>query len=502
MALIPLKIPAGVYRVGTDFEGQGRWRDTNLVRWQQGSLRPVGGWQERQDLSASITSVPRGMHSWIDNGASSRYAIGTSQEVIVVNSTGDVTDITPSGLTTGQESAQINTAYGGGFYSYGGSLYGRPQRSSGVFQEADSWSLDNYGEYLVGCLTSDGQLYEWDLNTANDFTQMTGSPTGCKGLVVTAERFVFGLQAGANPRKIQWCDREDTATWTPTATNEAGDIELVTNGEIMQGVRVRGGTLIVTTTDAHLATYQGAPYVYGFQSVGNACGASSRHAVVSTGFGAFWLGKEAFFMFDGSVAKQMPCDVQDYVFEDMNHNQITKTYGFQNSEYGEVWWFYPSSGSTECDSYVVYDYQENHWHVGRLNRTCGTDQGVFAEPIWVDETGAAYEHELHGVAHGSLTPYAETSSITLGSGDQVMKVNQLIGDEGTAGEVKVQFKTRFYPNDTERTYPTDSTYYDLTGIPTSVRFTGRQVRLRIEGNSIEDWRVGTMRINAESGGRR
>jgi len=83
-----------------------------------------------------------------------------------------------------------------------------------------------------------------------------------------------------------------------------------------------------------------------------------------------------------------------------------------------------------------------------------------------------------------------------------MKVNQLIGDEGTAGEVKVQFKTRFYPNDSERTYPTDSTYYDLTGIPTSVRFTGRQVRLRIEGNSIEDWRVGTMRINAESGGRR
>lgn len=25
MALIPLKIPAGVYRVGTDYEGSGRW---------------------------------------------------------------------------------------------------------------------------------------------------------------------------------------------------------------------------------------------------------------------------------------------------------------------------------------------------------------------------------------------------------------------------------------------------------------------------------------------
>ena len=31
MALIPLKIPAGVYRIGTDYEGSGRWRDANLV---------------------------------------------------------------------------------------------------------------------------------------------------------------------------------------------------------------------------------------------------------------------------------------------------------------------------------------------------------------------------------------------------------------------------------------------------------------------------------------
>lgn len=502
MALIPLKIPAGVYRVGTDFEGQGRWRDTNLVRWQQGSLRPVGGWSSRQDLSASLTSIPRGMHSWIDNGASSRYAIGTSNEVIVINSTGIVTDITPSGLTTGAASALVNTAFGGGFYSYGGSIYGRKQPTSGVFQEADSWSLDNWGEYLVGCLTSDGQLYEWDLNTSNDFVQMTGSPTGCKGLVVTEERFVFGLQAGANPRKVQWCDREDTATWTPLATNEAGDFELQTNGEIMQGVRTRGGTLIVTTTDAHLATYQGPPYVYGFQRVGNACGCASRHAVVAVGTAAFWLGKEAFFMFDGSAAQQMPCDVQDYVFEDMNKNQITKVYGVQNSEYGEVWWFYPSSSSTECDSYVVYDYQENHWHVGRINRTCGVDQGVFSEPLWVDETGIAYDHELHGIGHGSYTPYAETSAITLGNGDQVMKINQLISDEGTKGEVKVQFKTRFHPNDTERTYPSSSTYYNLTGDPTSVRFTGRQVRIRVEATGADDFRVGTMRINAESGGRR
>jgi len=341
-----------------------------------------------------------------------------------------------------------------------------------------------------------------DATTPTLAAQITNSPEDCKGLLVTEERFIFALQAGGNPRKIAWCDREDNTTWAPLATNEAGDIELQTNGEIMQAARMRGRTIIVTSTDAHIATYQGAPYVYGFERVGTACGAISRKGMVALEAGAFWMGKEAFFFFDGSVAKQLPSDVQDFVFGDINDNQRTKVWAVHNSEYAEIWWFYPSGNSTECDAYVSYDYGENHWEIGTLDRTCGSDQGVFDEPIWADASGILYEHELHGIGHGSYTPYAESAPISLGNGDTVMKVNQLIGDEGTVGEVQVQFKTRFHPNDTERVYPSATTYYDLTNMPTSVRFTGRQVRIRVEATGNEDWRVGTMRINAESGGRR
>jgi hypothetical protein len=504
MALIPLKLPAGIYKTGTDYEGSGRWNDANLIRWRQGAMCPVGGWNERKDASASFTATPRAMHVWKNLSSGSETVIGTASELVHVSSGRVVTDITPSGLNTGNDDAAVNTAYGGGYFSSGGSLYGKKQPSSGVFQEADTWSLDNWGEDLVGCLTSDGKLYLWDTSTGTGTppAQISGSPESCKGVMVTEERFIFALQADGNPRKIAWCDREDATTWTPLATNEAGDIELQTNGEIMAAVRMRGRTLIVTNTDAHIATYQGAPFVYGFQRVGTACGASGRKTVVAVDQGAFWMGKEAFFYFDGSVAKQMPCDVNDHVFEGMNQNQITKAWGIHNAEYGEVWWFYPSASSTECDRYVAYDYMEGHWEIGTLDRTTGADQGVFSEPQWVDASGVIYEHELHGVTHGSYTPYAESAPISLGSGDSVMKVNQLIADEDTAGEVQVQFKTRFHPNDTERTYPSSSTYYDLTSMPTSVRFTGRQVRLRVEATGNEDFRVGTFRINAEAGGRR
>ena len=63
--------------------------------------------------------------------------------------------------------------------------------------------------------------------------------------------------------------------------------------------------------------------------------------------------------------------------------------------------------------------------------------------------------------------------------------------------MRAVFKTRFYPNDVERSYGP----YSMSS-PTSVRFTGRQVRMRIEAVRLSDWRVGVMRIDAVPGGRR
>ena len=59
------------------------------------------------------------------------------------------------------------------------------------------------------------------------------------------------------------------------------------------------------------------------------------------------------------------------------------------------------------------------------------------------------------------------------------------------------FKTRFHPNDTE----TSLGAFTLTN-PTDVRFTGRQIRMKVQGVGDTDWRSGVMRIEATAGGRR
>ena len=491
MPLIPLAIPPGVYRNGTDLESVNRWRDVSLVRWRNGSLRPVGGWRVRKD--DAFVGITRGMHTWQDNSGNRWLAGGQASSLYVMSPANAATDITPGALAAGNVNPTLNFGYGGGFFGTG--FYGNPATNSGIYSEATTWSLDNWGEYLIACNPQDGVIWEWQLDVSSDAAAVANAPVDNLGIVVTEERFLFALGAGGNPRKVQWCDREDNTLWTPAATNEAGDIILQTSGQIMAGVRTRGQTLILTDIDAHSASYQGPPFVYGFERVGTACGLLARKAVVAVDAGVFWMGRNAFHFYDGSSVRELNCLVQDHVFGDISNTNISKSWAMSLGNEGEIWWFYPSSGSTECNRYVMYDYKADWWSIGELSRSSGIDRGVFQYPMMMDAGNELYEHEV-GINYSGGSIYAETGPISLGNGDQVMNVTHLIPDEVTQGQVTATFKTRFYPNDTERSYGP----YTMDN-PTSVRFTGRQIRMRINGTA-SDWRVGIMRIDAKARGLR
>jgi hypothetical protein len=93
--------------------------------------------------------------------------------------------------------------------------------------------------------------------------------------------------------------------------------------------------------------------------------------------------------------------------------------------------------------------------------------------------------------------FAETGPVSAGTGANVVSVTKVIPDELTQGDVDLTFKTRFYPNDTERSYGP----YNPSN-PTSVRFSGRQFRMRIDGDQLAAWRVGTMRVEVKPMGKR
>lgn len=487
---LPLALPPGVHANGTELQSSGRWRDASLVRWVDGTMRPVGGWRNRVLVGSE---PPRAAVAWQDLDGDRHFAVGSATKLYTVNAGGTVTDITPAGLVAGTVSAAVNRGYGGG--TYGSGAYGVERPDPGTYGEATTWALDTWGEELIACSVADGVIRAWDLNVANDAVAVPNAPTDCLSAMVTDERFLFALGAGGNPRRVAWSDREDRETWAPDETNEAGDLDLQTVGQIMCGLKIKGRALILTDEDAHTATYIGPPYVYGFERVGGACGAVSRKAAALADGTAYWMGQRAFFTMQDAVL-QVPCEVADAVFGGLNRAQQSKVHAVADAQFGEVWWFYPSEASIECDRYVAHNYREGHWALGSIARTAGVDRGVFAHPIWFGPDGRAYDHEV-GMDHGGATPFAESGPVQLGEGDQVMSVLSLLPDEATRGDVTVTFAARLQPQGEEREYGP----YAMAA-PTSVRFTGRQVTMRVSGARLADWRWGKPRLDVQARGRR
>lgn len=486
----PLRLPPGVVRGGTPQESAGRFYASNLVRWDDGHLQPVGGWRKRNAAASAMSGLARAMLAWRSNNQTRYIAVGTHSKLYAQTQAGTLHDITPTGFTAGIADATVYTGYGAGGYGIGS--YGTPRPDTGTSTPATVWTLDTWGEYLLGCSDGDGKIYEWQLNTGTPAAAVTNAPTSNQAVSVTDERFVFALGAGGNPRKVQWSDQEANTTWTASATNQAGDLELATPGILMAGRRVRGRHLILSSADAWAATYLGPPFVYGIERVGSGCGLAAKGAVAVTGNdSAVWMGRESFWLFDG-VVQPLYCPIADYVFSNLNPAQISKATAVHQPDFGEVWFFYPSAGSTENDAYVSWSYRlppDQAWSFGALARTCGADTtGLLKYPLMVDPDGYIYEHEV-GTASGA---YAETGPMELGNGDRMMLVREVIPDHTTSGSVTATFYSRAYPNAAEDSYGP----YSL-GERTDTMFQGREVRVRYSFSG--DGRVGYPKLDMVAG---
>jgi len=502
MALLPVTPPAGIVKNGTDYANKGRWVDGDLIRFENGFLKPIGGWSKL--VASALDGEPIGMYAHADNLGQPILAIGTRQKVYVLYKD-NLIDITPSSFVNDT----ANDSLGFGAYQWGVEDYGDARSQSGLPLAFGHFSFDNWGEDLIFCFSGDGKIYKWRPNTGGTAdtigTVVTNAPTGCQAIVVTNERHLVAIGSSNDPRKIAWSDREDRNTWTSSPTNTAGDLQIPTGGRALLGVKHQNDVIIFSDTGINRMYYTGSPFVYGVAAAGTNCKAVSRRSVVETGNFLTWMGENSFFIYDGAV-REIQCDVHDFVYDNLNVAGRKSSWGGHNSNFNELWWGFPVGDSIyRPNKYVIWNYRENTWAIGTLDRGCWIDQGVFDFPIAGDSNGFIYEHESTTLNEspnlGTSVPFCKTGPIELGNGDNYVQCNQIIPDEeaNTLPGVTISFKGKFTPLGSETDF--GSFTFENDGY-TDARFTARQVQMTVTGGTTQDFQVGNIRLNLRNRGKR
>ena len=627
MPLVKVQIAPGVDKQDTEYGAEGRWTNTDNVRFRYGLPEKIGGWAKV--TSDALVGAARGIITWFSLDGD-QYAITGTNKKLYVYQNGAWSDITPirstgasitqfattasssdvsvtdaahgaiegdfvtitsataptsSSITNGQLEGefeiqsvtstsvyvitskgteggtgrtggsataeyQINTnpavsilGYGWGAGPWGGASggpgWGKSRASlaapNSVELDSGKWSLDNWGEDAL-CQQLNGGLYYWDTSASTttvqraSVTPVSAAPTSSRFMLVSGtDRHVIclgtettiGTSTTRDDMFIRWCDQEDVNDWAPTATNTAGSQRLTDGSKLVSAKRSRGAVLIWTDTALYQMQLIGAPFTFGFQQLGSACGSCGLHATVESNGRSFWMGTDSFFMFDGSVQK-IPCSVEDFVFKDIDPASQKDTFAALNSEFNECTWFYPSNGSSVIDRLVTYNYSEKVWYNGTLARSSWADKGVYQYPYATEYNATdstATISTITGLTNGRSFMHAQengnnadgsslSSQIESGefvipqAGEKLMSIRRFIPDfKNLEGTVNVSLIFRDYPASSSRTSGPFAITTSTTKVDTRAR--GRQGSVKISTDALNtQWRYGTYRADVQPDGMR
>jgi hypothetical protein len=470
----------------------------------------------------------------IDTNAINTYFITASSNASS-SATGGGTVTAAYQINTGAASVTPLTGWGAGPWSAGAWGVGVP---SDV--QIRLWSQANFGEDLIFAPRG-GDIYFWDATaglTSRGVTLASIAPVGANVpsvqdliLVSDISRFVFCFgcndlaSATKNPMLIRWSDQENATQWTPAATNQAGSLQLSRGAEIIAAKQARQEVLVWSDSALYALQYVGAPVVWGAQLVGENISIASQNAVAYANGVAFWMGIDKFYKYDGRT-QPLPCNLRKFVFNDFNTAQYRQVFSGTVEAYHEVWWFYCSAESDTADRYVVYNYLDNIWYYGTMDRTAWLDSGLRDYPL-----AATYSNNLvnqeEGVDDnelGASTPihaYASTAEFDLDDGHQFNFIWRVLPDitfDGSTIETPSAVMTLLPMQNSGSGYNSpasvggsnNGTITRSAVLPIekfteqiNTRVRGRQMTMKIESTEAGvTWQLGSPRLDMRPDGRR
>ena len=455
-------------------------------------------------------------------------------------------------------------------YGWGTSTWGRGTWGSGstspIYQPARLIFMDKFNNDLIFNTQYDtvsgagGEIYYWTYNTSlsnravllNSLSGAVAVPQKVTKILFTPQGFLLALgctnydaaAAGPDylgtydPLLIRWSNVDadigpEPENWQPLVTNTAGFLRLQSGSKIITAINTRQETLVFTNSSLTSIQYLGTAEVFGLQELSHNISIIGANAVVGSNNITYWMGRDRFYTYSGRV-DTLPCTLRQYIFTDINYTQSALIFAGVNNKFTEIIWFYPSANSSEIDRYVVFNYLENIWYYGQLERTAWIDSGVFNNPIALDN-GWVYQHESGtddgqplGAAPLPITSYIQSADVDIDDGDKFMLVRRVIPDVNFRGsetanpvtgativpEADITVGVRNFPGaassttnlegqTTGDTIVTATATVDQYTNQVFIRARGRQMNFRIGSDTVgTQWQLGLPRVDARPDGLR
>jgi hypothetical protein len=444
-------------------------------------------------------------------------------------------------INIGPEYQTVSVGWGNGLWGYG--TWGNGQDAIGGLR---IWSQSNFGENLIFAPRG-GPIYFWKASDGvttrgKNITSLVGADSDTPIIqnytfVSDTSRFVFAFGTNdygssvQDPMLVRWSDQESVTIWTPAATNQAGSIRLSHGSEIVTAIQTRQEIVVFTDAAVYSMQYVGAPAIWQTQLLGDNVSLISQNSPALASGVVYWMGVDKFYKYDGRV-QTLRCDIRQYIYSDINLDQNQQVFGSTNEGFNEVWWFYCSAGSVVVDKYAVYNYLEDVWYYGTMNRTAWLDSGVSNFPLATTfsettQTGRLVEHEVGVDDNTDGTPvgmdcYIESSEFDIEDGHNFGFIWRMLPDitfRGSTGDLTPQVTMSLIPlansgsgynNPLSEGGTNSATVQRIAKVPVEeftgqvfIRVRGRQLVFKIESTQLGTaWQIGSPRIDIKSDGRR
>ena len=233
--------------------------------------------------------------------------------------------------------------------------------------------------------------------------------TESAGFMAAFQYHLFALDisgpGGTFPSLLRWSKSAEPGTvpseWTPSASNDAGDVELSdAPGGLICAYPMRDSLMIYKRSAMYQAKYVGGNNVFNFRKVQSTSGALTRRSVCDVNGRHVVVSDGDVVLTDGSSRRSIgEARIKDWLFNQLDQTNYPKLFCSYNRAQGEVLIGFPSAGNKFCDVGLVYDVEMDsfgvrdladvaHAPVGFINDTSESNTWADRPETWADAIGA------------------------------------------------------------------------------------------------------------------